>query len=209
MCSYQIGRVSFDTYGSRQHDYELATICVIYKVKANVPEQRKPRLIFPFLVAVVAILFAIWSYFVFITGNPIWFLATPERIYVPDRIVIHHYGTTTELTPDQDEFWNVNVALNEALGHFRGRVSVGLSPATVEDYRTKEFVVELFFASDIGPVLGLSNTINHLLIPVDGRHSNNHFVFAGENDQWLASAFVMADSQPIFAILDELDYAIR
>jgi hypothetical protein len=172
-------------------------------------EQRKPRLIFPFLAAVVAILFAIWSYFVFITGNPTWFLATPERVYEPDRIVIHYYGTTTVLTPDQDGFQDMKAAFNEALGQFRGRVSIGLSPATVEEYRTKEFVVELFFASDIGPVLGLSNTINHLLIPVDGRHSNNHFVFAGENDQWLASAFVMADSQPVFAILDDLGYAIR
>ncbi len=62
--------------------------------------------------AVIVIILAVWGYFALNTGNPLWFRATPERSYAPDRIVIHYYGTTTELQSSNDDFRDFNAALN-------------------------------------------------------------------------------------------------
>lgn len=173
-------------------------------------KQRKPQLIFPLLTAIGVVLLAVWGFYALTTGDPLWFRPMPERSYIFDRIVIHHYGAMTEVQSDSDEFLDLEAALNQALGRFRGRVPVGLSNATLEDYYLKEFVIELLFSSDIGPTIGLSDTrVNHLLIPIDGRHSGNRFVFVGNNDEWLASALIMEDPQPIFTVLDELGYSAK
>jgi len=172
-------------------------------------KQRRPQLLFPFLVTAFVIIFAIWAFFALNTGNLLWFRSSPERSYTPDRIVIHYYGTTTEVQPGSDDFRDLNAALNQVLGSFRGRVPVGLSAVTVDDYREKEFVVELFFSSDIGSVIGLGSTINHLIIPIDGRHSGSRFVFVGDDDNWLASALIMENPQPLFTTLNELGFPVK
>ncbi len=173
-------------------------------------KQKKPQLISPLLIAISVVLLVVWGFYALTTGNPLWFRPMPERSYDFDRIVIYHYGNSIEAQSGSDEFRALEAALNQALGRFRGRVPVGLSNATLEDYYEKEFVIELLFSSDIGLTISLSDTtVNQLLIPIDGRHSGNRFVFVGNNDDWLASALIMEDPQPIFTVLDELGYSAK
>lgn len=67
----------------------------------------------------------------------------------------------------------------------------------------------LFNSSDIGSVIGFGSTINHLIIPIDGRHSGSRFVFVGDDDKWLASALIMENPQPLFTTLNELGFSME
>ncbi len=109
-------------------------------------EQRKPQLFFPILMAVFVILLAIWSFFALTTGNLSWFRSLPERSYMPNRIVVNYYGTSTELEADSNKFHEITAALNQSLNSFRGRIPIGLSRDTLHDYYEKEYVLEIFFS---------------------------------------------------------------
>jgi hypothetical protein len=174
----------------------------------DVIKRHKPTIFIPFLFAVLAILFGIWSFYAIISGNPLWF-QIPARSYAPGRITIHYYGTATELEPDSEEFQEMERALNQSLDQFNGRIPLGLSPETLQDYYDKEYVLEVFFPHDIGPIIGLNLPINQLLIPIDGRHSDNRYVFTGNNGEWLAMALIMEDAQPIIVTLSNLGYLIQ
>lgn len=171
-------------------------------------KQRKPTLFFPILMAVLVVVLAVWLFYTFSTGNLLWF-QSPERSYEPGRIVIHYYGTTVELEPGTEAFRAVERALNDSLASFRGRIPIGLSEDTLSDYRQEEYVLEVFFAYDIGPVIGLGVPVNHILIPIDGRHSGNGYVFVGNDGEWLASALIMEDPQLVVTALTNLGYTQR
>ncbi len=170
--------------------------------------QRKPTLLFPILFAILVIVLAAWAYFAIISGNPVFFVS-PERFYKPDRIVVLYYGTPIELQPGSEAFRETDAALNRSLRSFRGRISIGLSEGTLTDYREGEYALEVFFSYDIGPVIGRSVAIDHLLIPIDGRHSGNGFVFTGDNGKWQASALIMEDPVPVLKVLSDLGYLTK
>lgn len=172
-------------------------------------ERQKPRLLFPALMAILVVVLAVWLFYTITSGNPLWFQSSPERVYGPDRIVVHYYGMTTELQSGSEAFREVEAALNQSLSTFRGRVPVGLSEETLRDYREKEYALEVFFSYDVGPVIGLAVPVNHLLIPIDGRHSGNRYVFVSDDGEWLASALIMEDSQPVIAALNNLGYTLE
>jgi hypothetical protein len=172
-------------------------------------QRQKPTLLFPAFMAVLVVVLAVWAFYALNTGDPRWFLAKPARTYTPERILVHYYGATTTLEPGSEAFRTVSTALNHALSDVRGRIAVGLSQATVRDYREREYTLEVFFAGDIGPVIGLGVPLNHLLIPVDGRHSGNRYVFVGNDDKWLASALVMAEPEPLISTLAAVGYPIE
>lgn len=69
--------------------------------------------------------------------------------------------------------------------------------------------LSLFSSSDIGAVVGLGSTINHLIIPIDGRHSDSRYVFVGDDDQWLASALIMENPQMLFTTLNDLEFPTK
>lgn len=164
---------------------------------------------FPTLMAVLVILLTVWTFYSLSTGNPLWFQPVPERTYVPERIIVHYYGTTSSLDRSSEAFGEINMALNQSLSDFRGRIPIGLSEETVRDFREKDFVLEVYFSNDIGSVIGLDQPLNQLLIPIDGRHSNNRYLFVGNNNEWLATALIIAEPQPLFTALDDLGYPVK
>jgi len=170
--------------------------------------QRKPSLLFPILIAILVIVLAAWAYYAIISGNPVFFIS-PERYYKPDRIVVHYYGTPVELQPGSEAFREIDAALNRSLKSFRGSTSIGLSEGTLTEYREREYALEVFFSYDVGPVIGRSVVIDQLLIPIDGRHSSNGFVFTGDNGKWHASALIMEDPVPIFTALNNSGYLTK
>jgi hypothetical protein len=174
----------------------------------DVIKRQKPTIFIPFLFAVLAVVFGLWLFYAILSGNPLWF-QVPERSYTPERIVVYYYRTATVLEPNSEEFQEAGRGLNQSLDRFRSRTPIGLSAETLQDYYEKEYVIEVFFPQDIGPVIGLNFPINQLLIPIDGRHSDNRYVFTGHNGEWSAMALLMEDPQPVIAALSNLGYTIK
>lgn len=171
--------------------------------------RKMPKLLFPAVMAVLVILLTVWGFYALSTGDPLWFQPVPERTYTPKRIMIHYYGETTVLEPGDEVFGELNTALNQSLSDFRGRIPIGLSEAMLQDYRQKEYVLEVQFSDDVGATMGLNMALNHFLIPVDGRHSGNGYLFVGNDDEWLASAVIIAEPQPLFTTLENLGYPTK
>ncbi|MBK8905625.1 MAG: hypothetical protein IPM53_30870 [Anaerolineaceae bacterium] len=169
-------------------------------------DRKMPKLLFPMMMAILVILLTVWGFYALSTGDPLWFQPVPERTYAPERITIHYYGESTMLESGDEAFRELSAALNQSLNDFRGRVSIGLSEVTLQDYRQKEYVLEVQFSDDVGATVGLNMALNHFLIPVDGRHSGNGYLFVGNNEEWLASALIIAAPQPLFTTLENLGY---
>jgi hypothetical protein len=159
--------------------------------------------------AVLACVLIVWLGYAVYNHDPLWFVESRKPFYEPERIFLRYYGTPEELQADSEAFQQVSASLNQSLSSFRGRGSVGLSEATLRDYRETAYVLELHFSKDIAPVGGVSSPINQFMIPINGRHSGNGYVFVGYNDEWLAAPLIMGDPRSILAILDKLGYGVK
>lgn len=163
----------------------------------------------------VLVLFAvgiIWLVNTFNTGNPLWFWRGGQPEFRPSRIVIHYYGTATTLQPGMEGYEELTAVLNESFTTFTnsGLVDVGISEDTVARYHGEEFVLEISYPGRIqfNTPVRMTN-VNQLLIPIDGRHSAQAFVFLGNNGFWLAGAMQLPSLEPIELVLRELGYAKR
>lgn len=166
----------------------------------------QPRVVLPYALAVIAFALFAWLFYTTLTGNPFWFQPPPERSYQPAQIVIHYYGETVTLEPESEPYEALNGALNQALARFNGRIPIGLSDETLQAYREGEFVLEARFVGDVGETIGLGLPLNQVLIPIDGRHANQRYAFVGQDGEWLASALLMEEPQPLLDILTQLGY---
>jgi hypothetical protein len=172
-------------------------------------EPAKPVKIWqPLLVLVLFAVGIIWLVNTFNTGNPLWFWSgQPE--FRPSRIIIHHYGTATTLEPGMEGYEALTAALNESFANFvnAGLVDIGISEETVARYYEQEFVLEVTYPETIqfNTAVRMTN-VNQLLIPIDGRHSEQAYVFLGNNGFWLAGAMQLPGLGPIEGVLRELGY---
>ncbi len=137
------------------------------------------------------------------TGNALWFLPfQPE--FEPRRIVIRGNGEVVRFERDDPEFDQIATALNAALSDFDNSslVPIGISQETVEDYTESGLVMEILYpqAIEFNTPVRMRN-INQLLIPIEGRHAGNRYVFLGNNGLWLAGAMVMSDETPLIDTL--------
>lgn len=142
------------------------------------------------------------------TGNWLWILPI-QPTYQPSRILIRNKGNITEYRPGDEGFAELENALNLALADFSNLdlVPLGLSDVTLQEYNESALVMEVFYPRAIrfNTIVRMRN-INHLLIPIEGRHAGLRYVFPGSNGTWLSGAFVMADDVPIFDALRALGY---
>jgi hypothetical protein len=173
-------------------------------------EPAKPvKLWQPLLVLALFAVGVIWLINTFNTGNPLWFWPSQPE-YRPSRIIIHHYGTATTLQPGMVGYEELTAALNESFANFvnAGLVDVGVSEETVARYYEQEFVLEITYPQTIefNTAVRMTN-VNQLLIPIDGRHSDQAYVFMGNNGFWLAGAMQLPGLGPIQSVLREQGYA--
>jgi len=140
------------------------------------------------------------------TNDPAWFLSSFKG--EPTRIVIYHQGGRTEITPESADYAALNALLNQSLSRSGGYdEGLGLSPESLQDYRARETVVEVFYAQ---PVL-IHSRFNFgrpdsLLIPLSGRHSEQHPVFGGVQGDYLPGTLNLRDVSALKAKLAELGY---
>ena len=85
--------------------------------------------------------------------------------------------------------------------------SAGLSESTLEEYQHRGTILELYFNQPVDfhlPFNDLQPTA--LLIPIEGRHADQGYVFRGKNNKWLAGQMLMSDPQPLLDALSTLGY---
>ncbi len=163
----------------------------------------------PLLIFVGAILLIVYLVGALNSGNWLWLLPI-QPDYEPARILIRDNGQTTEYRPGVDGFIELAAALDLAFSDFSNLdlIPIGLSDETLQDYNESSLVMEIFFPQDIrfNTIVRMRN-VNQLLIPIEGRHAGNRYVFLGADGRWLTGAFVMANDQPIRDTLSALGYA--
>ena len=163
----------------------------------------------PLLIFVGAILLIVYLVGALNSGNWLWLLPI-QPDYEPARILIRDNGQTTEYRPGVDGFIELAAALDLAFSDFSNLdlIPIGLSDETLQDYNESSLVMEIFYPQDIrfNTIVRMRN-VNQLLIPIEGRHAGNRYVFLGADGRWLTGALVMANDQPIRDTLSALGYA--
>jgi hypothetical protein len=162
----------------------------------------------PFVVLALFACGVIWLINTFNTSNPLWFWPRQPELR-PSRILIYHYGTAMTLEPGMEGYEELTAVLNQSFAGFNNSalVNVGIGDETVARYYEEEFVLEITYPGTIQfntPVR--MDNVNQLLIPIDGRHSDQGFVFIGNNGFWLAGAMQLADLEPLRAELRRQGY---
>lgn len=160
-----------------------------------------------FFILVIIALGIIWLLNAFNTGNPLWFLPI-QPTYIPSRIIVRDYGTAVTLNSGP-EFDTLRAALDDTLSGFKNTalIDLGLSDETLQRYREEELVVEVYYPRNItfNTSVRMSH-VNQLLIPIDGTHAGNDYVFIGSNGRWFAGVMMVNDMSPLLAVMRELGY---
>ena len=168
----------------------------------------KPKLKEPLIILVGAVILIMWLVNAMNTGNPWWFLPFQPN-YQPSRIVIRDYGTAVTITPDMPEYTTLSAAFDLAFSDFSNTslISLGLSDETLRRYNEEELVIEIYYPEYItfNTQVRMSK-VNQLLIPVEGTHAGQGYLFLGSNGMWRIGPMVMANEQPIYDAMRELGY---
>lgn len=170
--------------------------------------QERQSILTPFLIFLIAILLIIWTVGALNTGNWGWFLPL-QPTFEPSRILVREMGRTANYRPGDPGFEQLSEAFDQSFADFTNAdlVPLGLSKATLEEYQQNATVVEVFYSGNIrfNSMVRMEN-INHLLIPIKGRHAGKRYLFLGADENWLAGAMVMKNDRPIMEALRALGH---
>ncbi len=142
------------------------------------------------------------------TGNWLWFSPVQPE-YKPSRVLVRVAGQSTEYRPGDAGFDELTAAFDTAFADFSNTdfVPLGLGEDTLREYNETATVVEIYYPQDIRFNLPVRmRNVDQLLIPIEGRHAGNRYVFLGSNGRWLAGALTMSDDMPILDALRALGH---
>jgi hypothetical protein len=162
----------------------------------------------PLIMVILVVVGVIWLVGALNAGNLVWWLPV-QPTFDPSRIVIHAQGETRTLQPAMEGFNQLQEGLAASLSSFSNAdlVPVGLSDETLRRYEEQDLVIQVYYPRNIRfNTIARMERVNQLLIPIEGRHAGNRYVFIGYNGRWLAGALVMSDDQPLHDALRELGY---
>ena len=163
----------------------------------------------PLIILVLVILFFYWVINALNTGNALWFLPV-QPTFQPTRIVVRNYGQTIDLQAGTPGFSELVQALNETFANGfdnSALVSIGLSDETLRRYAEEELVLESYYGQNISfntPVR--MNNVTQLLVPLDGTHADQRYLFFGGRGDWRVGAMVMSDDAPLREAMRTLGY---
>ncbi|HEY1407710.1 MAG TPA: hypothetical protein VF434_02160 [Promineifilum sp.] len=162
----------------------------------------------PILTLLAAILLIAYVVGALNTGNWVWFLPIQPK-FEPTRILVRDQGQSIEYRDGVTGFIELKRALDLALADFSNSdlVPLGLSDETLLEYNQSAVVVEVYYPEDIrfNTAVRMRN-VNKLLIPIEGRHAGNRYIFLGTDGSWLTGAMVMADDAPLHEALRQLGH---
>ena len=163
----------------------------------------------PLIILVLAFLFIYWAINALNTGNALWFLPV-QPTFQPTRIVVRNYGQTVDLQLGAPGFSELSQALNDTFANgFENTalVSIGLSDETLRRYAEEELVIESYYGQNISFNTQVRmNNVTQLLIPLDGTHADQQYLFFGGRGEWRVGAMVMSDDAPLREAMRSLGY---
>lgn len=162
----------------------------------------------PVLVVFGSIVLFIYGTVALLSQDPRWFLSRAE-IPDPQRIVIRVDGEETELTAAESDYAPLVAATRRALSGFNNWApgSMGLSESTLTEYQSQGTVIELYFDEAVDFHLPFPDgNPTALLMPIEGRHGGEGYVFRGRKGRWWAGQLIMSDPQPLNDALSALGY---
>lgn len=178
------------------------------KVKTMDDTKRGGSIVQPFLMMIIFFGIIVYLIGALNTGNWLWVLPIQPK-YEPSRVIVRVNGEITEYRPGIDGFFELKTAFDAAFADFSNLdlVPMGLSEQTLQEYENSSVVVEIQYPQDIRfNTIVRMRDVNRLLIPIEGRHAGNRYMFLGTDVRWLTGALVMADDQPIYDVLRALGH---
>ena len=169
---------------------------------------RHRELLVPISILVGAIGFCGYGIITVMSTDPLWFLGDAS-VPDPERIVIRIDGEETVLTADSPGYDLIVEATTEALSEFENLapLSAGLSEATLAEYQHHGTILELYFNEPVDFHMPFDDhRPTALLIPIEGRHAGQGYVFRGKNGEWWAGQMRMSDPRPLLNALSALGY---
>lgn len=166
------------------------------------------RLLGPLLVVIGVIGLCGYGTVAGMSQDPLWFqggASVPD----PKRIVLRVEGQETVLVASSPGYDLIVGATRRAMSAFDNLAprSAGLSDATLADYQESGTVLELYFDEPVDFHLPFNDgEPTALLLPIEGRHAGQGFVFRGGHGTWWAGQLVMSDPQPLHDALSTLGY---
>jgi hypothetical protein len=126
----------------------------------------------------------------------------------PDRIIIYHGGTRTELRPGEPAFAALARAVRESLAHGASRPSiVGFSEGSLQDAYNLYVTLEAFFDQPVKFHAGFNTgRPTQMLFPLTGRHAELNIVLLGRDGVYWASPPVLNNLEPLRETLKALGY---
>lgn len=169
----------------------------------------KPRLREPLIILVIIFLLIYWAINALNTGNAFWFIPI-QPTFQPTRIVVRNHGQTIELFPGSPGFSELSLALNDTFAKGfanTDQVAIGLSDETLRRYMEEELVIESYYAAPVSFNTQVRMTnVTQLLIPLEGTHADQRYLFFGGHGEWRVGAMVLNDDSPLRTTMQILGY---
>ena len=135
------------------------------------------------IIVVIAMILVVYAIISFTTGDWLWFSNRFSEL--PNAVVLHCYGETTEINPGSFHFSRLTEIMNESMSGRKRWDSLTMSEGTYEEYQTSPqmLVVEFFYPEPVRvhSTYSLYSNVDNLVVPLDGRHAQTNAVF-GQND---------------------------
>jgi hypothetical protein len=169
---------------------------------------RHRRLLIPLLVIAGTIGLLFYGVVALLSEDPLWFLGRAV-LPAPRRIIIRVNGEEDVLTPSSPGYDLLVAAAGQAMSAFKNLapLSAGLSEKTLKEYERQGVTLALYFDAPVDFHLPFSDgQPTALLIPIQGRHADQGYVFRGKRGKWWSGAIRMSDPQPLYDALSTLGY---
>jgi hypothetical protein len=153
-----------------------------------------------FIVTIVlASLFLIYFSVMAYTKDALWFY--PVFDSVPALIEINCYGRDVVLQSDSEYFASIYSMVNGQISGDKRWDELNLTDPTYRDYQSTEkmMILELFYNEPqrIHSQSPFFSGFTSLLIPLDGRHSNQNIMFALRNGKPSGGSFHVVSFEPV------------
>lgn len=158
-----------------------------------------------FLITVtLAIVFMIYFSIMAYTKDALWFY--PVYASVPVRVEILCYGEQMVLEPDSEHFTSIYSKVNEQISGDKRWNELNLTDPTYQDYQSTDqmMVLQLFYNEPqrIHSHSPFFSGFTSLLIPLDGRYSDQNIMFALRNGKPSGGSFLVSSFQPVRSYIE-------
>jgi hypothetical protein len=164
----------------------------------------QPR-VAPFLgVTITILLLLFYGVLAIATRDPLWFW--PRFDARPERMVITYHGRELTVEPSHPRYERLVQVLNRTLSGVDRWEDLGLSTASLAEYRAGQgVIIEAFYPRPQRIHSRFAfGTFRHLLLPLEGTHAHRRVVFAGSEGTFRSGALALKDTTALHAIVAEV-----